>query len=78
MGKGEGAEFLYQICLKRTALNIKLQLDVVGLRINKQGKLCLVIVFEKERWELEVIGMDVNKEWILSNGRNRNTDRRIG
>lgn len=48
---------------------INIKLDVVGLKINQEGKLCFVIEMESTRWELEVIGMDVNQEWILKNGK---------
>lgn len=50
------------------SFGINIKLDVVGLKINDEGKLCFVIELEGKRWELEVIGMDVNKEWILKNG----------
>lgn len=55
---------------------INIKLDVVGLKINDEGKLCFVIELEGKRWELEVIGMDVNQEWILKNGKGiQNRDR---
>lgn len=56
---------------------INIKLDVVGLKINQEGKLCLVIEFAEARWELEVIGMDFNEEWILKNGKG-NIDRAAG